>query len=396
MPGHELAELIHGARGTGQDRLVRQIPLDVLRERRRRLVAARRLLLQGLHHDRLEVPIQPPRRPRRLRQRPRRLLADDPHRLRHHRLLHVVGKLAAEKLVEDHPQRVDVRPQVDLLGVAPHLLRAHVGERPLHHSRFRHDRRHGHVRVRDPGEAEVEDLDVGDGCRERARPGPRRGRLPHDQDVRWFEVPVDDASLVGVAHRVADLPQQGKPLAHLLRRQLPLGPAPAVVLAQGLTPDQLHGEEVQSVLRAARLVDGGDGGMLEAGEGLGLPLEHPQVRVVHVGSAADDLQGHGPARVLLLGLVDDAHPPLAELPEDPEVADHSAGCLVGTARGRAVVGDAVRVVWAGGLVCVVGALVSHRLGAVDVGRDARSLLAGEPGIHPGGRAARPPDREPDR
>src|SRR3989475_8768631 len=104
---------------------------------------------------------------------------------------------------------------------------------------------------------------------------------------------------------------------------------------------------MQPVLRAARLVDGRDGGMLEAGEGLGLPLEHPQVRVVHVGSAADDLQGHGPARVLLLGLVDDAHPALAELPEDPEVADHPAGGLVVTARGRAVVGDAVRVVWAG-------------------------------------------------
>src|SRR2546427_2340819 len=127
---------------------------------------------------------------------------------------------------------------------------------------------------------------------------------------------------------------------------------------------------VQPVLGTARLVDGRDGGMLEAGEGLGLPLEHPQVGVVHVGSAADDLQGHGTAGVLLLGLVDDAHPPFAKLPEDPEVADHPAGGLVGTGRGRAVLGWAVRVVraaWAGGVVWLVGALVSHRLGADDVG-----------------------------
>jgi hypothetical protein len=43
--------------------------------------------------------------------------------------------------------------------------------------------------------------------------------------------------------------------------------------------------------------------------------------VVDVAPAAYDLQGDGPLRVLLLGLVDDPHAALADLPDDAVVAD---------------------------------------------------------------------------
>ena len=40
-------------------------------------------------------------------------------------------------------------------------------------------------------------------------------------------------------------------------------------------------------------------------------------------AAADDLQRDAAARALLLGLVDDPHPALAELAEDAEAADRA-------------------------------------------------------------------------
>ena len=88
-----------------------------------------------------------------------------------------------------------------------------------------------------------------------------------------------------------------------------------------LAHDQLHREKVLAVVRAACLVEGRDVRVREAGQGLNLPAEHPEILIVDEVPAAHDLERDLAERVLLLGLVDDPHPALAELSEDAKTAD---------------------------------------------------------------------------
>ena len=174
--------------------------------------------------------------------------------------------------------------------------------------------------------------------------GPREaaGRLPQDQDVRGLEVAVDDPALVGVGDGLADLPEKPQAIRKLGRGPLapprptiprvertalatPLGRAAVEVLAERFSPHQLHREEGESLGRRPRLVDRGDAGMLESGEGLHLPLEHPQREGVGVKAGPDDLQGDGSMGMELLGLVDDPHAPLAELARDAEARQGGRG-----------------------------------------------------------------------
>lgn len=62
--------------------------------------------------------------------------------------------------------------------------------------------------------------------------------------------------------------------------------------------------------------------MLEASQGVDFALEHPDARVIHDLPAAHDLHRDLALPVLLLGLVEDAHAPLAEFSEDSIRADH--------------------------------------------------------------------------
>ena len=84
---------------------------------------------------------------------------------------------------------------------------------------------------------------------------------------------------------------------------------------------QLHGEVVVPVVGVAGLVDGGDVGVLEAGERLGLAAEHLDVELVDHVVAAHDLERDPSSGLILLGLPDDTHPAAAEPAEDPEPAD---------------------------------------------------------------------------
>src|SRR5262245_54936910 len=87
-------------------------------------------------------------------------------------------------------------------------------------------------------------------------------------------------------------------------------------LAERAAADEIHREEVAAVVRAARLVDRGDVRMRETRERFRLAPEHAERGVVDVLAAADDLQRDAAVRALLLGLVDDPHSALAELPHD--------------------------------------------------------------------------------
>ena len=94
----------------------------------------------------------------------------------------------------------------------------------------------------------------------------------------------------------------------------------AGVLVQRQAADELHGEERLAVLGHAGLVDLGDAGVVQPAEDLGLVGEALEQRG-RGEAGADDLEGDGAARVVLLGLVDGAHAALAEQAQDAVAAD---------------------------------------------------------------------------
>ncbi len=90
-------------------------------------------------------------------------------------------------------------------------------------------------------------------------------------------------------------------------------------LVQAAAPDQLHGV-VADLGVLADLEEGHDIGVMELGGGAGLAAEALDGRGAH-GVPRQDLERHAPAQRYLLGLIDDPHPPAADLAVDPVVAD---------------------------------------------------------------------------
>ena len=217
-----------GAGRAGEDRLVAQVPLDVLGQAVGRLVAARPVLLQGLHHDPVEVALDQ--------------LAEE-FRAGVTALGDVAGRLA---------ERADLRRGLERVGLADDPLHLVVARRceasrrrtaccPSAARRAARPASRCRCGCRCPGrsfppargsctpacrpsgrswvnsvcsvsrwfgrlgDAEVDDL------------GHRLAVVQRDQDVGRLDVAVDDAFLVGVLHRLADRDEQLQPLA---RRQL--------------------------------------------------------------------------------------------------------------------------------------------------------------------------------
>jgi hypothetical protein len=95
------------------------------------------------------------------------------------------------------------------------------------------------------------------------------------------------------------------------------------VLHQRQPVHELHREvrlRVAVALVCAGLVDLRNAGVAKAPEHLGL-LPEPRQQGAGDESRPDDLERHGAARVLLLRLVDAAHPAFADLAEDAVGAD---------------------------------------------------------------------------
>ena len=110
VAARELPHLVGGARRTCGDRLVAQEAPDVFGEIRRRAVAALLFLLERLGDDRLHV----------LRHRARREaearglgVADDTGGFGERLAIQLVGRALGEDLIQNHPQRVDIRARVD-------------------------------------------------------------------------------------------------------------------------------------------------------------------------------------------------------------------------------------------------------------------------------------------
>ena len=176
----ELLQLVRRRRRAGFDRVAFEVALDVLGEAVGRLVPPRPVLLQRLHHDPVEVAADELRQPGRLdlalgrdrrqvlsrlrkpRARLRRLLlADPPQDLGEGRLaqrLALQRRRAGQQLVEQHAQRVDVGPRVDVEPGHLGLLGAHVFERADDRAELGEHRPLGQPLVDRLGHAEVDHL----------------------------------------------------------------------------------------------------------------------------------------------------------------------------------------------------------------------------------------------
>ena len=150
-----------------------------------------------------------------------------------------------------------------------------------------------------PSQAEVEDLD-----------GPIRGH----QDVRGFQVPVDDPFLVGCRQRFEDL--HGQPEALPGRHRV------LEDLAQAAPANELQDEEL-AVLGLQVVVDPADPGVREAREEPGL-LQEAALDLGIVGVAPPDgLDRDLPLQGLVPGDVHLSHPTPSEDLGDPVVADRT-------------------------------------------------------------------------
>ena len=201
-----------------------QVPLDVERQPVGRFVTAGAVLLEALHHDPVEIAAQFADELGCLQSALLRggaqLLAGEgahpggglgrlgfPDRAAHfieadlEQFLRIEGRAAGHQLVEQDAQGVDVAAGVDVQVGHESLLGAHVGGGADELLEGGVDRLVGEqLAAGGLGHPEIDHL------RHQAPV-----RLHGDENVRRFEVAVDDALLVRVLDRVADLHEQLEP-----------------------------------------------------------------------------------------------------------------------------------------------------------------------------------------
>ena len=298
VAARELDDAVGGGGRTGGDRLVPEVALEVGGEGGGGWVAALGLLGERLGEDGLQVsgerPIDRP-------QRTRFVVLDGASHLGQRLAVEVVGQSSGQQLVAQHAERVDVGTHVDRVARAADLLGTGVGDRADVLSLARQGLRSQSLGVRQASDAEVEHLG-------------RAALL--DQHVAGLQVAVDDALAVCVLDGLADSDQEAQ--ASVDVELLLLGPG-----RDRRAGDELHGEEGQLApgrLGGPGLVDARDAGMRQPPEHLGLELETAQVST-RGEPGLDQLQRDVASRVLLLGLVDDAHAAAADLAQDAVGAD---------------------------------------------------------------------------
>ncbi len=205
------------------------------------------------------------------------------------------------------------------------LLGCHVAGRA--HNRAGLGQLAGH-RAADPlGQAEVRD--------QRGPLVERRLGQAAQEDIRRFQVPVEDAPLVGIVHRAGDRRYQ-------LRRGAGIGHEAPGMRREIAAVDQLHAE-VMMPLVLADLVDRDDVGMVQMRRGLGFQAKPLEVVGRGEPPGPDHLQRQHAVQADLPGLEDDAHPAFRDDLDQliiAEVADapcrerwvvHLAACGVGHA-----------------------------------------------------------------
>ena len=317
VPAGELAQAVGRALGPGADRPAGAEPGDVFGEPfDGRVAALGRLAQRGRDNG---VEVAPQRAGERRRARPprrrRSLVAGGRHRLARlarvdgaHRALEpgqrslVIAERppAGEQLEEQQAEGIDVGRGGDRL--AGELLGAGIfGRREAQRrARLPQPLGAGRFRVEELGDAEVEQ--------------PYLAALGQ-QDVGRLEIAMDDEVNMGVVHRLADLLEQGQPLAEA---ESPLvggdGERPAVDVFERQVGDAGGVDAAVEELR--------DAAMGEAGQGLALDPEAP-AELAALEPPTDPLQRDLAAEpgLVTFGQPDFAHAALAEQPLEPVGTD---------------------------------------------------------------------------
>jgi hypothetical protein len=303
VPAHEALCVVGPVALPRLHRLVRKVMPDVRDQSLDRAIAMLRLLAQRPHDDRVEIAHEPPRQALRREAALARGLLDvgrilsrqalhraqdrgaGTRRIHHaYRALHLdvarglgqlVGTQASQQSIQDDAEGIHVarrrhRRAGDLLG-ARVFRREHA---------IVHPRQLGHAaevrRAEELGDAEIEQL---------------RHALRRHEDVRGFEVAVDDQVLVRVLDRPADVDEQ-------LEARPQVQPLIVAVTIQRRALHVLHDQIRLRIFGFARVDQPGDVRMVEAGEDLALGAE-AQAEIDGRG-AVDDLDG-GLGRELVIG-----------------------------------------------------------------------------------------------
>jgi hypothetical protein len=252
--------------------------------------------------------LQVARHPRLQRPHRRRLLVDDlQHRL--DRGGGAEGRPPGQAFVQDGAQGVDVRRGADQFRLARRLLGGHVT---------------GRAQDRPGGRQAVADLDA----LGQSEVGDLGGALFGQQHVGGLEISVNDALAVGGVHRLGQRRHQAGRLGGRQRLALQL-------VGQAAAGDELQGEVGMSLVPAG-LEKLHDVRVLQRRDRLGLGHEPLQVLGGGVGAREDHLQRHDPVDALLECLVNDAHAPAAQLPEDLVAGHQRLGVAGLLRRGRVV------------------------------------------------------------
>ena len=250
----------------------------------------------------------------------RLLLANLPQDLEDRRIpktLSAKRRRPCQQFVQQHAERINVAAGVDVELVELSLLGTHVLEGADDRSEFGEQRTLGELDAGGLGQAEVDHL---------------RHRLvivQTDHHVGRLEIPMDDPFLMRVLHGLTNGDEQ---LETLTGRQAVF----VAVAGDGNPLDELHHEVRPAAAAACRVTtrgpgveDLGDVGMIHEGERLPLGLE-PREHLPAVEARLHKLERHfalhGPH---LLGHVDGAHAPFADLLQQFVGADNGSRAGVG-------------------------------------------------------------------
>ena len=200
-------------------------------------------------------------------------------------------QFTGEHFVKDNAQGINVRAVIHELRLLE-LFRRHVVRCSHHFTRLRQPLR-CRVCSDEPGQAEVGDF--------------YPPRFVH-QDVLGLDVAMDDALVMRILKRFADLRHDGQRLARLqlaVRQQVP----------QRHAIDELH-QEVVKTIGLAEIVNGHDVRMVQTRQRARLAREPLGERWVPAGLGGQNLHGHQAVELLLPGLIHRAHAALADEAQD--------------------------------------------------------------------------------
>ncbi len=190
--------------------------------------------------------------------------------------LRIERQRTGQQFIKQHAQRIDIRAGVDILRAHLRLLGAHVLRRADKLALLGVQRPFGQRLSEGLGDAEVDNLHDG------------FITLHGDQNVRRLHVAVDDALLVRIFERLANLVNDVQ-CAHRRQTVLDLG-------AQVAAVHVLHGD-VDVLPGAADIVDGDDVGMAQGGDDAAFlheALEEiPRIVLIGVEALEHDLAMQG-------------------------------------------------------------------------------------------------------